>query len=129
MIEKVKDKQLRHSILQASFRSVQKAIEEKAREYGVPVIYINPRNTPKLCPIHSTPIIYNNGSRIGRCSKGGENWHRDVVACWNLLFKVLWGDGSSAPSPVGCNLLDGRSVLLSSTATHDLMMLRRGGTP
>ena len=118
MIKKVKDKQLRHRIFQVSFRGIQRAIEEKAREYGVPVIYINPRNTSKLCPIHSTPIIYNNGSRIGRCSKGGETWHRDVVACWNLLFKALRGDGSYAPNPVGHDV-DVRLVPLASTATHD----------
>jgi len=118
MIKRIRDKQLRHRIFQASFRGIQKAIEEKAREYGVPVIYVNPKDTSRLCPIHSTPIIYSNGSRVGRCSKDGELWHRDVVACWNLLLKALRGDGSYAPSPVGLNV-DGRLVPLASTATHD----------
>ena len=118
MIKRIRDKQLRHRIFQASFRGVQRAVEEKAREYGVPVVYVDPRNTSKLCPIHSTPIIYSNGSRIGRCSKGGEPWHRDVVACWNLLLKALRGDGSNAPSPAGLNV-DGSPVPLGSTATHD----------
>ena len=119
MIKKIKDRQLRHRIFQASFKGIQKAVEEKAKEYGVPVTYVNPRNTSKLCPIHNTPINYdNNGSRIGRCSRRGELWHRDVVACWNLLFKALRGDGSNAPSPVG-HKLDGSPVPLGSTATHD----------
>ena len=118
MVRGIKDKQLRHRIFQASFRGIQKAIEEKAKEYGVPVAYVNPKNTSKLCPIHGAPIIYCNGSRIGRCNRGGELWHRDVVACWNLLFKALWGDGSIAPSSVGHNL-DGSLVPLGSTATHD----------
>jgi len=34
MIKRVKDKQLRHRIFQTSFRGIQRAIEEKAREYG-----------------------------------------------------------------------------------------------
>jgi len=118
MIRRISNKQLRHRIFQACFRGVQKAIEEKAREYGVPVILVDPKNTSKLCPIHKAPVNYNNGSRVGECSKGGELWHRDVVACWNLLFKALRGDGSHAPSPVGHDL-DGSPVPLGSTATHD----------
>ncbi|MCC6015589.1 MAG: transposase [Desulfurococcaceae archaeon] len=118
MISRVKDDQLRHRIYQASFKGVQKAIEEKAREYGVPVIYVNPRNTSKICPIHNAKIIYSNGSRVGRCSEGGELWHRDIVACYNLLLRAHLGDGSVAPS-LGGFTLDGSSIPLGSTATHD----------
>lgn len=49
MIKRIGDKQLRHRIFQASFRGVQKAIEEKAKEYGVPIIYVDPKNTSRLC--------------------------------------------------------------------------------
>ena len=126
MIARIKNKQLRHRIFQASFKGVQKAIEEKAKEYGVPVIYVNPKNTSKLCPIHNAPIIYSNGSRIGKCSKGGEIWHRDVVACYNLLLKTLRGDGSHAPSPVGYIPVDVRLVPLASNATHDPITLSKG---
>ncbi len=119
MIKRIGDKQLRHRIFQVSFRGVQRTIEEKAREYGVPVVYVDPRNTSRLCPIHNAPIIYSNGSRIGRCSKGGELWHRDVIACWNLLFKSLRGLEQCSHHPVGSQFLDGRGVPFSSTATHD----------
>ncbi len=119
MIRRIRDKQLRHRIFQASFKGVQKAIEEKAKECGVPVVYVNPNNISRICPIHSAPITYSNGSRIGRCSRGGELWHRDVAACWNLYIRALRGDGSNAPSPVGPSTLDGRPVPLASTATHD----------
>ena len=118
MINHIRDDQLKHRIYQASFKGIQKAIEEKARERGVPVIYVNPRNTSKMCPIHSALIIYRNNSRVGRCSRGGELWHRDVVACYNLLLKARVGDGSSAPSLRGFTL-DGSPVPLGSTATHD----------
>ena len=118
MINHVKDDQLRHRIYQASFKGVQKAIEEKAREHGVPVIYVDPRSTSKMCPIHSALIIYRNGGRVGRCSKGRELWHRDVVACYNLLLRARVGDGSTAPSLRGFTL-DGSPVPLGSTATHD----------
>jgi len=118
MINHIRDDQLRHRIYQASFKGVQRAVEEKAKEYGVPAIYIDPRNTSRLCPAHGAPIVYSNGSRVGRCSVGGELWHRDVVACWNIFFRALRGDGSRAPSPAGL-LVDGSPVPLGSTATHD----------
>jgi len=125
MIARIKDKQLRHRILQASFRGVQRAIEEKAREHGVPVIYVDPRDTSRLCPIHDAPINYNNSSRLGRCGKGGELWHRDIAACWNLPLKALRGDGSDAPSFIGLNV-DGSPMPLGSTATHDPITLPKG---
>ena len=123
MVRRIRDKQLRHRIFQASFRGIQRAIEEKAKEYSIPIIFVDPKNTSKLCPIHKAPINYNNGTKLGRCSKGGELWHRDVVACWNLLLKALRGDGSNAPSPVGYNLLDGSRIPFGSTATHDPITL------
>jgi len=118
MINHLRDDQLRHRIYQASFRGVQRAIEEKAKEHGVPVIYVNPKNTSRLCPVHSAWISYDNGSRIGKCTAGSELWHRDVVACVNLLLRALQGDGSDAPSPAG-SAVDGSPVPLGSTATHD----------
>ncbi|MEM4592472.1 MAG: zinc ribbon domain-containing protein [Sulfolobales archaeon] len=79
---------------------------------------VDPRNTSKLCPVHGATIRYDNSSRIGVCSTGGERWHRDVVACFNLLLKALGGDGSIAPSHPGLKL-DGSPVPLGSTATHE----------
>ena len=123
MIEDVKDEQLRHRLYQACFKAVQKAIKEKAREYGVPVKDdVDPKNTSRLCPLHDAKMVYGRerGDRIGLCSKGGEKWHRDVVACWNLFIKALQRarscNGSSAPSLSGAKLrwepravgLDGR---------------------
>jgi len=118
MINHIKDDQLRHRIYQASFRGVQRAIEEKAREHGVPVVYVNPKNTSKQCPVHSARIAYGNSSRLGRCAAGGELWHRDAVACYNLLLKALRSNGSTAPSPGGLPV-DGSHVPFGSTATHD----------
>ncbi|MEB2792922.1 MAG: transposase [Caldisphaeraceae archaeon] len=63
-------------------------------------MYINPKNTSKLCPIHSAAITYSNGSRIGRCSKGKEMWHGDTVVTWNPYLRVLKDDESDATSPL-----------------------------
>jgi transposase len=124
MINHIGDDQLRHRVYQASFKGVQRAIEEKAREHGVPVIYVDPRNTSRVCPIRNAPIAYRNGGRVSRCSKGGELWHRDVVACYNLLLRARLGDGGTAPSPGGLNL-GGSPVPLGSTAAHDPMLIAR----
>jgi len=118
MINHVMDDQLRHRMYQASFRGVQRAIEEEARERGVPVVYVDPKNTSRRCPVRSTPIAYSNSSRVGRCSVGGELWHRDVVACINLLIRARLGDGSSAPS-LGGPPVDVPRVPFGATATHD----------
>jgi IS605 OrfB family transposase len=118
MINHIRDDQLRHRIYQASFKGIQRAIEEKARECGVLVVYVDPKNTSRTCPLHSAKINYEKNNRIGKCSRGGELWHRDVVACYNLLLRVRLGDGSNAPS-LGWLSLDGSRVPFGSTAAHD----------
>ncbi len=126
MIERIRDPQLRHRVFQAAFKGMQKAIEEKAREHGVPVIYVNPRNTSKVCPIHGAEIVYGMDRR-GVCSKGGETWHRDVVACYNLLLRALGGDGGSAPSsPRAFVAVDVSPVPLGSKGSHDPPAVKLG---
>ena len=126
MIEHIKDPQLRHRIYQAAFKGMQAAIEEKAREYGVPVIYVNPSNTSKICPIHGDEIVYGK-DRHGVCSRGGETWHRDVVACYNLLLRALGGDGGHAPSRQRALIpVDGGPVPLGPTAAHEPAPIARG---
>ena len=126
MIEHIKNPQLRHRVFQAAFKGIQRAIEEKAREYGVPVIYVNPSNTSKICPIHGAKILYGK-DRHGVCSKGGETWHRDVVACYNLLLRALGGDGGHAPSRLrALTPVDGGPVPLGPTAAHEPTPIARG---
>jgi len=129
MIRGVRDPELRHRIYQAAFKGIQREIEEKAREWGVPVLYINPKNTSKVCPIHGTKIKYNSKTRRGKCPVGGEVWHRDVAAVWNLLLRAR-GDGSTAPSPgprrgAVRGPAYGSPVPLGSTAAHDPIRLER----
>jgi len=58
MIKDVKDKQLRLRIYRAAFSSMKNAIIEKAREFGVPVVLVNPSYTSTVCPVHGTKIVY-----------------------------------------------------------------------
>jgi hypothetical protein len=64
--------------------------------------------------------------RIGICSKGGERWHREVVALISIYFKALEAlyegiaqKGSGVPS------LDGSLFSLGSTATHEPIEIPR----
>jgi len=123
MLKHIRDKELRHRIYQASFNGTQKAIEEKAKEQGVPVYYVDPRYTSKLCPIHHVEIEYGK-DRHGVCKVGGEIWHRDVVAVYNILSRL--GDGSTAPSLGEGKLnLHVSPVPLGMKATHDPIVIEK----
>jgi IS605 OrfB family transposase len=58
MISRYRNKQLRHRIYQSALKGELNAIIDKAREYGVPVLMVDPRNTSKICPIHNALIEY-----------------------------------------------------------------------
>jgi len=88
MIARYRDRQLRHRIYQNALKGELNAIIDKAREYGVSALMIDPRNTSKTCPLHRVTIEHGE-DRIGICSKGGERWYREVVALINIYFKAL----------------------------------------
>jgi len=80
---------------------------------------LTPGTPQEVCPIHGAEIIYGR-DRHGTCSKGGETWHRDVVACYNLLLRALGGDGGPAPSRMRALVaVDGGPVPLGPTAAHE----------
>jgi hypothetical protein len=98
---------------------------DKAREYGVPILMVDPRNTSKICPIHNAPIEYGE-DKIGICSKGGERWRREVVALINIYFKALEAlyEGN-AQKGFGFLSIDGSPMPLSSTATSEPIEIPR----
>jgi len=119
MIARYRNKQLKHRIYQSALKGELNTIIDKAREYGVPVLMVDPRNASKICPIHKAVIEYGE-DRIGICSKGGERWHREVVALINIYLKTLEAlyEGS-AQKGFGVSTLDGSPMPLGSTATHE----------
>jgi IS605 OrfB family transposase len=127
MISRYRDKQLRHRIYQSALKGELNAIIDKAREYGVPVLMVDPRNTSKICPIHNAPIEYGE-DRIGICSKGDERLHREVVALINIYLKALEalyeGYAQKGFGVLGI-ALDGSPMPLGSTATHEPIEIPR----
>ncbi|BDR92928.1 RNA-guided endonuclease InsQ/TnpB family protein [Vulcanisaeta souniana] len=114
MVKDVKDSQLRLRIYRSAFSSMKNAIIEKAREFGVPVVLVNPSYTSSTCPIHGSKIIYQPDGgiapRVGVCERGKEKWHRDVVSLYNLLKRA----GDVTP------------VLLGSKGSHDPPVVKLG---
>jgi transposase len=111
------------------------AIIDKAREYGVPVLMVDPRNTSKTCPIHEASIEYGK-DRIGICSKGGEKLHKEVAALINILsygLEALYE--GSAQKGFGVLSIDGSPMPLGSTATNEItvifktLWIRKHGNP
>ena len=58
MIKDIKDKQLRLRIYRSAFSSMKNVIIEKAREFGVLVVLVNPSHTSTVCPVHGAKIVY-----------------------------------------------------------------------
>ncbi|MDT7888748.1 MAG: IS200/IS605 family accessory protein TnpB-related protein [Desulfurococcales archaeon] len=96
MISRYRNRQLRHRIYQSALKRELNTIIDKAREYGVPVPMVNPRNTSKTCPIHNALIEYRKDRR-GICNKGGERRHRDL---FSFVHRDLGGNGEQR-SPCG----------------------------
>ena len=115
MIARYGDRQLRHRIYQNALKGELNAIIDKAREYGVPILMVDPRNTSKICQIHRAVIEYGE-DRIRICSKGGERWHREVVALINIYLKALEAlyEGSAQKGWVLILDLDGSPFPLGS---------------
>ena len=70
-------------------RTFQFMLEYKLRWFGLPVKYVNPRNSSKTCPLCSGRMATYAG-RSMRCKKCGLILDRDVVAVLNLR---MWGLG------------------------------------
>ncbi|MDT7888214.1 MAG: zinc ribbon domain-containing protein [Desulfurococcales archaeon] len=124
MIARYRNKQLRHRIYQSALKGELNAIIDKAKEYGIQVLMVDPRNTSKTCPIHKAVIEYGE-NRIGVCSKGGERWHREVVTLINIYAwnpEALLGN---AQKGFGVPSIDRSPVPLGLKATSEPIEIPR----
>jgi len=67
-----------------NFRRLQFYIEYKAKLEGLPVVYLNPKDTSSLCPIGGGRLAPN-GCRLLKCKNCGYENDRDIIACLNML--------------------------------------------
>ncbi len=80
-----------------AFRQLQSFIQYKAAEQGIPVVYIDPRDTSKICS-RCGKVGQRSGNRFS-CTCGYEN-HSDFNASYNISSRGnALGDGLLSASP------------------------------
>ncbi|RLG85528.1 MAG: transposase [Thermoprotei archaeon] len=89
MINNVRNSELRHRIYQAAFRGMVKTIKETAEKHGVPIVEVNPKYTSQTCPVCGYRPMTRHAGRILSCLRCGFVHDRDVVACMNLLKRLV----------------------------------------
>jgi len=89
------NKQNRWKTLHLDYRTLQNAIITKAIEYNVPVIFIDPRGTSKLCYRCGTELVFY--GRLGVCPRCGFVADRDKNAALNI-HKRMWESLGSLPN-------------------------------
>ena len=86
-------------------RELQRLIEYKAKWFGVPIVYVNPRNSSRVCPACGGRLIPQEG-RLMKCSCGFIE-DRDFIAVFNLRMWGVRGSpervGGSAEGPMRIN--------------------------
>jgi len=81
-------KKYRRKLNSWSFYELQRQIQYKAEWEGIPVVFVDPKRTSKLCPICGDRI---QDDKLNRrklwCSNCGKSMDRDVVAAMNIAYK------------------------------------------
>ncbi|HIC87490.1 MAG TPA: 30S ribosomal protein S16 [Aquificae bacterium] len=73
----------------------------EAVEYNIPIVYVDPKNTSRTCPICGTPLNFQH--RLAICPKCRFTADRDTVGAMNIYkraFKILApsaGSGGTTP--------------------------------
>jgi putative transposase len=70
------------------FYELQRQVEYKAQWVGIPVVFVDPKRTSKLCPICGERIQEDTNKRKVMCINCGKSMDRDVVASMNIAHKA-----------------------------------------
>jgi len=70
-----------------SFRKLQQYIEYKANLEGIPIVYVNPKNTSKKC--HRCGYVAQVNGRKFRCPKCGLTYNRDLNSAINIAYALM----------------------------------------
>jgi len=81
-----KGRKLNRRLALADFRKFQMMVEYKAKWIGVPVVYVNPKNTSRICPICGLPMT-GISQRELLCKECGIVWNRDFSASINIALR------------------------------------------
>jgi len=87
MINGIGKDELRHRIKQTPFKSIEKAIEDKALERGSKIFRVSSYRNSRVCPVHFTKLESTNDWHILKCPLG-HYVDRDHASVMNMAWKL-----------------------------------------
>jgi IS605 OrfB family transposase len=116
MINGIGKDEVRHRIKQTPFKSIEKAVEDKALERGSKLFHVSSYRDSRVCPIHLTRLEETDDWHILKCPLGHyvdrdyasvvnmmwkttlEAWTKGVW--WDLRKKMDWGEYEDRHNPL-----------------------------
>jgi len=95
MINEIGKNEVRHRIKQTPFKSIEKAVEDKALERGSRIFHVSAYRNSRVCPIHFTRLEETDDWHILKCPLG-HYVDRDYASVANMFWKLTpeaWGKG------------------------------------
>jgi len=87
MIEDIMKDELRHRIKQTPFKSIEKAVEDKALERGSKLFHVSSYRNSRICPVHFVRLKETNDWHVLYCPKG-HYVNRDYASVMNMAWKL-----------------------------------------
>jgi len=87
MINGIGKDELRHRIKQTPFKSIEKAVEDKALERGSRIFHVSSYRNSRVCPIHFTRLGETNDWHTLKCPFG-HLVDRDHASVMNMFWKL-----------------------------------------
>ena len=87
MINGIGKDEVRHRIKQTPFKSIEKAVEDKALERGSRIFHVSAYRNSRVCPIHFTRLEETDDWHILKCPLG-HYVHRDYASVMNMAWKL-----------------------------------------
>jgi IS605 OrfB family transposase len=87
MINEIRRNETRHRIKQTPFKSIEKAVEDKALERGSKIFRVSSYRNSRVCPIHITRLEETDDWHILKCPLG-HYVDRDYASVMNMLWKT-----------------------------------------
>ena len=84
-----KSKSMNRKLSKWDARKIQKMLEYKLKWHGLPVKYVDPKNTSKTCPKCQNKLIELKERKV-KCPKCNFTIDRDVIAALNLQMRGAW---------------------------------------
>jgi IS605 OrfB family transposase len=116
MINGIGKDEVRHRIKQTPFKSIEKAVEDKALERGSRIFHVSAYRNSRVCPIHFTRLEETGDWHTLQCPSGHivdrdyasvvnmmwkttpEAWSKGVW--WNLRRETNWGEYEGESNPL-----------------------------